>query len=78
MDAFQRHKDKRGGCKLGKGNFTWIEAEKILLLSVIQHCTRLSQDVMEQFRDIQHLVGEGTEPPHLSLMPVKERNYKYV
>lgn len=66
---------RSGGFKLSKGNFTWIEGEKILLISVVQHSTVLSQDVMEQFGDIQHEVGEGTESP---LMPVKERNYKYV
>lgn len=37
-----------------------------------------SQDATEQFGDIQHLVGEGTESPHLSLMSIKERNYKYI
>ena len=52
--------------------------KKILPVSVIQYYTRLSQDAIEQLGDLQHLVGEDTEPPHLILKRVKRRNYKYV
>lgn len=67
-----------GSCKLARETSHGYRRKRFFSLSVGQHSAVLSQDVMEQFGDTQHLVGEGTESPHLSLMPVKERNYKYI
>lgn len=39
-------------------------------MNAVQCCTRLSQDVVEQDGDFQHLRGEeGFDPPHLPLKP---------
>lgn len=63
-----------GGHKLWYGKVHWDIGGKILPMSVVQHLTRLSQGVMEQLGDFQHLVGQVPELPHLTLKPVKRRN----
>lgn len=40
-------------------------------MDMIQHFTRLSQDILEQVGDFRHLRGEGLDPPHLNSKPVR-------
>lgn len=56
---------KAVGTSCRKGKYSQIQGKNFFPMDMIQHFTRLSQDILEQVGDFRHLRGEGLDPPHL-------------
>lgn len=62
---------KAVGTSCRKGKYSQIQGKNFFPMDMIQHFTRLSQDILEQVGDFRHLRGEGLDPPHLNSKPVR-------